>query len=104
MTTEAAKSDALGDWPTLLKDNARTGGHQQHSVRSPETAVWQYRAGSSVRSAPFLEAGILYVASVDGVVHAVDVVTGTVKMEISGTLPNPFHTFAFGKPNPVRMR
>jgi len=77
MTTEAAKSDDPGDWPTLLKDNARTGGHQEHSVRSPERAVWQYRAGSSVRSAPILEGGILYVASANGVLHAVDVLTGS---------------------------
>ncbi len=79
MTTEAAKSKAPGDWPTLLKDNARTGGQGQHPVRSPERAVWQFRTGSSVRSAPILEDGILYVTSVNGVLHALDVVTGTSK-------------------------
>src|ERR1039458_3515856 len=64
MTTEAAKSKTPGDWPTLLKDNARTGGQGQHPARSPERSVWQFRTGSSVRSAPILEDGILYVTSV----------------------------------------
>src|ERR1035438_7105094 len=79
MTTEAAKSKTPGDWPTLLKDNARTGGQGQHPARSPERSVWQFRTGSSVRSAPILEDGILYVTSVNGVLHAIDVVTGTSK-------------------------
>src|ERR1022692_865631 len=72
MTTEAAKSKTPGDWPTLLKDNARTGGQGQHPARSPERSVWQFRTGSSVRSAPILEDGILYVTSVNGVLHAID--------------------------------
>src|SRR6202022_4894382 len=79
MTTEAAKSKAPGNWPTLLKDDARTGGQGQHPVRSPERAVWQFRTGSSVRSAPILEDGILYVTSVNGVLHALDVATGSLK-------------------------
>src|SRR5256714_15285342 len=76
MTTETAKPKAPGDWPTLLKDNARTGGQGKHPARSPEGAVWQFRTGSSVRSAPLLADGILYVASVSGVLHAIDVLTG----------------------------
>src|SRR6266581_3731031 len=75
MTTETAKAKASRDWPTLLKDNARTGGQGQHPARSPERAVWQFRAGSSVRSAPILDGGTLYVASVSGVLHAIDAVT-----------------------------
>ncbi len=104
MTTETAKAKASGDWPTLLKDNARTGGQGQHPARSPERAVWQFRAGSSVRSAPILAGGMLYVASVNGVVHAIDVASGTIKMEISGGEAGSFHAFAFRKPNSVRMR
>ena len=63
----------------LLKDNARTGGQGQHPARSPERAVWQFHSGSSVRSAPILEDGILYVASVSGVMHAIEVTTGKLK-------------------------
>src|SRR4051812_7518631 len=79
MMTETAKVNAAGDWPTLLKDNARTGGQGQHQTRSPEGAVWQFRTGSSVRSAPLLEDYILYVAAVGGVLHAIDAVTGKSK-------------------------
>jgi len=79
MMTETAKTNAPGDWPTLLKDSARTGGQGQHRVPSPERAVWQFRTGSSVRSAPILEDGVLYVASVNGMLHAIDVTTGISK-------------------------
>src|ERR1700751_3669741 len=79
MTKETAKDDASGDWPTLLKDSARTGGQGQRPARSPERSVWQFRAGSSVRSAPILAGGMLYVASVNGVVHAIDVASGLSK-------------------------
>ena len=77
--TPTAKPEAPGDWPTLLKDNARTGGQGLHQTKSPEGAVWQFRTGSSVRSAPVLEDGVLYVASVNGVLHAIDAVTGALK-------------------------
>ncbi len=66
MMTETAKTNAPGDWPTLLKDSARTGGQGQHRVPSPERAVWQFRTGSSV-------------ASVNGMLHAIDVTTGISK-------------------------
>src|SRR5690348_10499997 len=79
MMTEPANPGASADWPTLLSDNARTGGQGQHPARAPERAVWQYRAGSSVRSAPVLCDGILFVTSVNGQLHAIDAVTGTAK-------------------------
>ena len=79
MTTETTKSKFPRDWPTLLVDNARTGGQGQHPPHSPEKAVWKFRTGSAVRSAPVLDDGILYVASVNGVLHAIDVAAGTSK-------------------------
>ena len=87
MTTETAKPKAQGDWPTLLKDNSRTGGQGQHQAHSPERNVWQFRAGSAVRSAPVLDDGILYVASVNGVLHAIDVVTGRSKWKFQAAGP-----------------
>ena len=79
MMTETATPRSPRDWPTLLGDNARTGGQGQVKLLFPEKAAWQYRAGSAVRSAPVLRDGILYVASVSGVLHAIDVGTGTSK-------------------------
>ncbi len=77
MTRETDNSKTGGDWPTLLKDNARTGGQGLRPAHPPERAVWQFRAGSSVRSAPVLGDGILYVASVSGTLHAIRADTGT---------------------------
>jgi glucose dehydrogenase len=76
---ETATPNAPREWPTLLGDNARTGGQGQIKLHFPEKAAWQYRAGSAVRSAPVLREGILYVASVSGVLHAIDVGTGISK-------------------------
>ena len=79
MTPKKANSKSPPDWPTLLGDNARTGGHAQVRFHSPEKAVWQYRTGSPVRSAPVFHDGVLYAASVNGVLHAINVATGTSK-------------------------
>ena len=85
-TAEKTNSQSRGDWPTLLADNARTGGQGQHQPRSPEKAAWQFRSGSAVRSAPILADGLLYVATVSGLVHAIDAATGISrwKFEASG--------------------
>ena len=77
--TDKPNPSAAADWPTMLKDNARTGGQGQHPAHAPERAVWQYRAGSSVRSAPVLRDGTLFVTSVNGLLHAIDAVTGLSK-------------------------
>ncbi len=77
--SDTGNSKPAADWPTLLKDNARSGGQKPYPARSPERAVWQFRASGSVRSAPILDGGVLYVTSVAGALHAIDVATGTVK-------------------------
>src|SRR6201998_3282538 len=77
--TETATAISPSDWPTLLGDNARTGGQGQIKLHFPEKAAWQYRVGSAVRSAPVLREGILYVAAVSGALHAIDAATGTSK-------------------------
>src|ERR1700757_1093869 len=79
MTKESDKPKVSADWPTLLKDNSRRGGQARHPSQSPQGAIWQFRIGSSVRSAPILDAGILYVTSVNAGVHAIDAITGTSK-------------------------
>src|SRR5438034_9276448 len=67
------------DWPALLKDNSRTGGQGTGSVRAPDHARWQIRLGSSIRSAPILRDGVLYVAAVGGTLHAIDAQNGLSK-------------------------
>src|SRR5207302_7796094 len=84
MMRQTGNSKAVEDWPTLLKDNARSGGQTPHPARSPERAVWQFRAGGSIRSAPILKHGNLYVTSVAGALHAIDVVAGPAKWKFLG--------------------
>jgi outer membrane protein assembly factor BamB len=79
MSRDISSSKTSEDWPTLLKDNARTGGQGLRPARSPERAVWQFRAGGSVRSAPILHGDTLHISSLAGMLHAVDVVTGKSK-------------------------
>ena len=67
MTLQGKKPTSRRDWPTLLGNNARTGGQVQRQVHAPDRAVWQFRTGGAVRSAPVFDSGVLYVASVNGV-------------------------------------
>jgi outer membrane protein assembly factor BamB len=78
--------DSSRDWPTLLANNARTGGQSPRQLRSPEKAAWQFRTGSAVRSAPVLDDGALYVASVNGTLHVLDVATGMPKWKLQAFL------------------
>ena len=64
------------EWPTLLCDNSRSGGQGAVSVRRPTRVRWQIRMGKSIRSAPVLRNGILYVTSLGGNLHAIDVKRG----------------------------
>ena len=64
------------DWPGLLCDNARTGGQGIRPVQAPERVRWQIRTTGAVRSAPVLRAGVLYVTSMAGNLHAIDVEKG----------------------------
>src|SRR5437773_11944779 len=90
MTETTKPADAQGDWPTLLKDNSRTGGQGQRPLHAPEKPVWQLRTGGSVRSAPILCEGILYVTSINGFLHAIDVATGTSKWKFQA--PEQIHS------------
>src|SRR5256712_3407379 len=77
--TENAKPIAETDWVTLLNDNSRTGGLGTRPAHAPSKTRWQFRTGSSIRSAPILRDGILYVTSIAGSLHAIDVASGRAK-------------------------
>src|ERR1700726_4085091 len=82
--------DSSRDWPTFLANNARTGGQNPRQLRSPEKSVWQFRTGSAVRSAPVLDGGALYVASVNGILQVIDVATGMPKWKFQA--PGQIHS------------
>ena len=69
------------DWPALLYDNARTGGQGIRPAKAPDQVRWHVRMGGSVRSAPVLRTGVLYVTSMAGNLHAIDVEKGRQKWQ-----------------------
>ena len=69
------------DWPALLYDNARTGGQGVRPARAPDHVRWHIRMGGSVRSAPVLRTGVLYVTSMAGNLHAIDIEKGRQKWQ-----------------------
>src|SRR2546425_11037667 len=79
MTENAKPSVTETDWVTLLNDNARTGGQGIRPVHAPSKTRWQFRTGSSIRSAPILRDGILYVTCIADSLHAIDVTRGKAK-------------------------
>src|SRR5207249_7879138 len=54
----------------------RTGGREDAAARAPKKVRWQARLGSSIRSAPVLGNGLLYVTTVGGTVFAIEGNTG----------------------------
>jgi hypothetical protein len=79
MTENANPSRTETDWVTLLNDNSRTGGQGIRPAHAPFKTRWQFRTGSSIRSAPILRDGILYVTCIAGSLQAIDVASGRAK-------------------------
>src|SRR5215469_8632153 len=53
----------VSDWPNLLCDSRHSGGQLPQPWRAPRRSLWQARVEGSVRSAPILYDGLLYVPS-----------------------------------------
>src|SRR3989442_1995819 len=94
--TENAKPIAETDWVTLLNDNSRTGGLGTRPAHAPSKTRWQFRTGSSIRSAPILRDGILYVTCVAGSLHAIDVTSGRAKWKFPVAVQGHFTPSFFG--------
>lgn len=67
------------NWVTLLKENARTGGHSAPKLPSPGSVRSQMRVGSSIRTAPVLRGETLYVTSTGGHLHASQTTNGQLR-------------------------
>ncbi|MGH9455400.1 MAG: PQQ-binding-like beta-propeller repeat protein, partial [Terriglobia bacterium] len=63
-------------WVTLLCDAGRTGGYGQWPKGANLQLLWQLRLRDSIHSSPVLADGLLYVTSLDGALHAIDIHTG----------------------------
>src|SRR5215469_13128213 len=73
---DSQASNRSPDWITLLSDVSRTGGLGLRPTHAPTRLRWQLRLGRSIRGAPILDAGILYAASIEGTLNAIDAARG----------------------------
>src|SRR5258708_38062152 len=89
-TSELTGVDTETDWPTLLQDNSRTGGQGVCAAKAPDHVRWHLRMGGSVRSAPVLRGGVLYVTSMAATLHAIDVAKGRVSWQFKA--PGHLHS------------
>jgi outer membrane protein assembly factor BamB len=77
-----AGAQALGDWPTYLNNEGRTGYNGAETTITPSTALnltrlWTGSAGSAVSAEPVQVNGVVYYGSWDGYERAADAATGT---------------------------
>jgi len=63
-------------WTTLQGDAQRTGYTESPSPDSNQT-FWKFQTGGSITSSPVAAAGMVFVASTDGYVYAINATTGT---------------------------
>src|SRR5215467_1510968 len=77
----------VSDWPNLLCDSTHSGGQPPQPWRAPRKSLWQARVEGSVRSAPILCDGLLYISSLAGFLNAIDTHTGKVRWRFKTTAP-----------------
>ncbi len=65
-----------GDVPTYRGDSARTGVMPGPGPSGDPQVVWQFQADAEFRSSPAVVGGTVFVASVDGTVHAIELSSG----------------------------
>ena len=65
------------DVPTYRGDAARTGQMPGPGPSGHPRVVWQFQAGAAIDSSPVVLGGLVVVASSDGVVHALELASGT---------------------------
>ncbi|MFZ7136842.1 MAG: PQQ-binding-like beta-propeller repeat protein [archaeon] len=74
--TVHATFDTAYDWPTFQYDKGRTGYTESPAPDSNQT-FWVFSTGGAITSSPVVAAGMVFVASSDGYLYAVNVNTGT---------------------------
>lgn len=70
------------DVPGYRGDSARTGVMPGPGPRAEPQLVWQFQADASIRSSPAVVGESVFIASTDGVVHALDFATGAERWRI----------------------
>jgi outer membrane protein assembly factor BamB len=65
-----------GDVPTYRGNSARTGVMPGPGPTAEPQVLWQFQADAAIRSSPAVVGDSVFIASTDGVVHALDFATG----------------------------
>ena len=73
--TQAAVTNSYA-WTTLQGDERRTGYTESPAPDSNQT-YWKFQTGGPITSSPVASAGMVFVASTDGYLYAVNATTGT---------------------------
>ncbi|PVX25492.1 MAG: hypothetical protein CW716_07890 [Candidatus Bathyarchaeum sp.] len=70
-----ASVDSSYEWSTLQYNEGRTGYTESPAPDSNQT-FWKFQTGGPIRSSPVVAAGMVFVASTDGYLYAVNVTSG----------------------------
>jgi outer membrane protein assembly factor BamB len=76
-----------GDWSMFMHDASHTGVAEE-TVEPPLNLLWKYKTGGSIYSSPVVSDGVVYIASDDSFVYALDAVSGSLnwKFETDGSI------------------
>jgi outer membrane protein assembly factor BamB len=67
-----------GDW-SMFMHNASHTGVAEETVEPPLNLLWKYKTGGSIFSSPVVSDGVVYIASEDSFVYALDAASGSLK-------------------------
>jgi len=72
---------------TFHGNNARTGVYASAGPTGPATLKWTFKAGGPIVTSPAVADGVIYIASLDGHLYAVDQETGKEKWNFKSKMP-----------------
>src|SRR5262245_62168958 len=75
LAAEPEPKDRAGDWP-LYRRTAEQTGTTRDAIPDKLEVLWKFETKDSIEGAVAVSKGIVYVASVDEHVHAIDLATG----------------------------
>src|SRR5258708_13199634 len=78
-----------GDWP-LFRGDLRRDGAATSGGGSTLTLAWSYCMGAAILSSPAVSAGVIYIASTNGILAAIDARSGHVLWQFRAG--GPFYT------------
>jgi outer membrane protein assembly factor BamB len=72
---------------TFHGDNARTGVYASEGPRRLGGVAWTFKTGGPIVTSPVVAGGVVYIASLDGHLHAIDQESGAEKWKFKSRLP-----------------